>query len=100
MSGIDVIERELRRQYPVPSANATARARAMVLESATEWSRPARTVARRRWRPVLAAAVAVLALAGTGVAIADGVPIPRQSGSTRAAPTCPIGSPSASPWTA
>jgi hypothetical protein len=44
------------------------------METATERSAPARTDnARRRWRPVLVAAVAVLALAGMGVAIANGL---------------------------
>lgn len=73
MSDIHVIERELRRQYPGPSATATARARAVVIESATECSRPALTVPRRRWRGVLLVAVALLALAGTSVAIANGL---------------------------
>lgn len=73
MPDTDLIERELRQDYPRPSALATARARAAVMETLTERPRPARTTnARRRWRPVLVAAVVVLALAGTGAAIADG----------------------------
>jgi hypothetical protein len=74
MSDIAVIERELRQQYPSPSAAATARARAAVTKTTLEGSRPVRAAhARRRWRPVLVAAVAVLALAATGVAIANGL---------------------------
>lgn len=71
MSEADVIERELRRQYPRPSAATTARARTAVMETATEQLRPEQTVAHRRWWPMLIAAVVVLAFAGTGVAIAN-----------------------------
>lgn len=74
MHDADVIELDLREQYPRPSAAATARARAAVMQTATERSGPGRTVnARRRWRPLLVAAVVVLALAATGVAIANGL---------------------------
>ncbi len=72
MSDTYLIERELRQQYPRPSAAATARACAAVMKTATEQSRPANTAnAHRRWRPMLVAAVVVLALAGTSVAIAN-----------------------------
>lgn len=72
MPDTNLFEQELWQQYPLPSAAATARARAAVMEVATERSRPARTAnARRRWRPLLVAAVAIVALAIAGVAIAD-----------------------------
>src|SRR3954454_10462102 len=73
MPDIDLIERELRRQYPRPSAAATARARAAVMETATEPSRPVRAAnARRQWRPVLVGAAIVVALALAGVGLAAG----------------------------
>lgn len=72
MPDTDLIALELRQQYPRPSAAATGRARAAVMETAAGRSRPARTAnPRRRWRPVLVAAVALVALAGTSVAIAN-----------------------------
>lgn len=73
MPDADLIERELREQYPRPSAAATARARAAVMEHTTDRPRPARLVRnRRQWRPVLLGAAVVVALAVAGVAIAAG----------------------------
>jgi hypothetical protein len=73
MPDADLIERELREQYPRPSAAATERARAAVMETATEPSRPARAAkARGQWRPVLVGAAIALALGLVGVGLAAG----------------------------
>lgn len=74
MPDTDLIERDLRQQYPYPSAAATERARAAVMAAAAERpGRPARSVpARPSWRPVLVGAVVVVALALAAVAIAAG----------------------------
>lgn len=73
MPDADLIERELREQYPRPSAAATERARAAVMESTTDRLRPARPVkGRRRWRPALVGAAIVVVLAVAGIAIAAG----------------------------
>ena len=67
-------EQELRALYPSPSASATERALAAVVQAARadpprarRWSR---LVRRRRWRPILVTVGAVTALAVAGVAIA------------------------------
>lgn len=73
MPDTDLIEHELRQQYPRPSAAATARARAAVMETATQRSRPVRSPgARRQWRPALVGVAIVVALALAGVGIAAG----------------------------
>jgi hypothetical protein len=68
------IEQDLREQYPRPSSAATERARAAVMQAATERRRPAhhrpRLVRRRRWRPTLIMAGVVIALVAAGLAIA------------------------------
>src|SRR5436853_6947191 len=65
------IEQELREQYPRPSSAATERARAAVMQAATERPRPAAGfLRRRRWRPILIMAGVVIALVAAGVAIA------------------------------
>jgi hypothetical protein len=60
-----LIVSELERMLPLPDAGRA------------DWSdvlrRAGFTSARRRWRPVLVAAVAVIALVGVGVAIAAGI---------------------------
>lgn len=88
MPDTDLIERELGSQYPRPSAAATARARAAVMEGVGGVSRSARrTNARRRRRPVLVVAAAVAALAGAGIAIAAGLGAFNGFGATQHPPT-------------
>lgn len=74
MPDMEVIEQELREQFPGPSAEVTQRARAAVIQAATERRRPAppwrRILRRRRRRPVLVIAAVVTALVAAGVAIA------------------------------
>lgn len=85
MHDTDNIERELREQYPRPSDAATERARAAVMQAATEQPRPTRRwrglagpflpVGRRRsWKPVLGVAVAAAALVGAAAAGAEAFP--------------------------
>lgn len=68
------IENELRKQYPLPSAPATARARAAVRQATREpsWHVARRPLLRRRPRGamVLIIACGVIALVAAGVAIA------------------------------
>jgi hypothetical protein len=67
------IEQELREQYPKPADVATERARAAVIEAATEKPRGS---SRRTWtwKPVLGIAVAVAALVGAAAAGAEAFP--------------------------
>jgi hypothetical protein len=70
MPDTEQIEQELGERYPRPSCAATERARAAVMQAATERPRPAPRLLPRGRRPILIMVGVVIALVAAGVAIA------------------------------